>query len=854
MMPRQSQWRWIVLFLVSLVLCVTIATVSEGRSRAVAQVAASSQPSSQLVQQGIQSYKIGKFEEAIGLWQQALTQTTDGAAMAIIRTNLAQAYQQMGQPAAAIAQWEQVIQLYRTADTEQSRSQLAQALTEQAQVYSDLGQYQQAIELLQSALDLAQKAQNQRTIAAAQGSLGNAYYALGNYEQALIAHQASLKVAQELSDQSYTLTTLNNLGNLYTSRAERYRDQSTAAQGEGERRDAAKLSQLATQEFAAAQATYEKSLDLSRRVGGMAEVKALINLSRLEQTTNQTTKLDLSRVTELLSVEPDSREKAYALISLAIDRLPVPSSRTQATSPPPALLEQALATARNIRDSRAESYALGSLGQLYEAAKQYPEAMQWTRQAQFAAQQVSAPDSLYRWQWQAARILRDTGETQQAIDSYKAAIATLQSIRGDIVAANRELQFNFRDSVEPVYRELISLLLPPSGGQSSNGQASGGQAGLKAQTSSENIGKVLELLELLKLAELQNFFGDECVQVAQASAQGQEAIVDPTAAVIYSIILDDRTEMILRTSNNSLTRYSVPLSKQAMRQEIDQLRTLLEKRATDEYLLQAQKIYDALIRPLEPELAASKPQTLVFIQDSVLRKVPMVALHDGQQFLVQKYAVATTPSLSLTTRKPLDRQNLQALILGLTVERAPFAALANVGAETESVQKILGGTKLIDKDFTVPRLENQLQKTDYPIVHMATHGKFGVDSASTFLLGYDARITINQLDNLFRLRKSAQPIELLTLSACQTAAGDDRSALGIAGVAVRAGVKSALASLWYIDDAGTVPLIEEFYKQLQQPDVTKAEALRQAQMKLISDLNFGHPAVWSPFILIGNWL
>jgi len=137
---------------------------------------------------------------------------------------------------------------------------------------------------------------------------------------------------------------------------------------------------------------------------------------------------------------------------------------------------------------------------------------------------------------------------------------------------------------------------------------------------------------------------------------------------------------------------------------------------------------------------------------------------------------------------------------------------------------------------------------------MATHGKFGVDADSTFMLGFDQRITIKELDRILRARSSEHPVELLTLSACQTAAGDNRSALGIAGVAVRAGVQTALATLWYINDESTVSLIEEFYTQLRQPDVTKAEALRRAQIKAIADVNNSHPAVWSPFILIGNWL
>jgi CHAT domain-containing protein len=232
----------------------------------------------------------------------------------------------------------------------------------------------------------------------------------------------------------------------------------------------------------------------------------------------------------------------------------------------------------------------------------------------------------------------------------------------------------------------------------------------------------------------------------------------------------------------------------------------------------------------------------------------MTALHDGKQFLIQKYPIATTPSLSLTSRRPINRTNLNALIMGLTIEQPPFSALPNVGTEVKEVQKIVGGTQLVDEAFTLNSMKDRLKATSYPIVHMATHGKFGSDASNTFLLAYSDRITINELDNLLRNRPGTSPVELLTLSACQTAAGDDRAALGIAGVAVRAGVKSAMATLWFINDQATVPLIEEFYTQLLTPGTTKAQALQRAQVKLITDSDYSHPAVWSPFILIGNWM
>ena len=869
--------RFGIFFLASLVVCFVFHAWSEGQAEpltAAPETQLLSSPSqNQLVQQGIERYQAGKFTEAIALWQQALPQISAAKDRAVIYSNLALAYRQTGQLAGAIAQWEQAIQIYR-AQNEAMRQPLAGLLIEQAQAYTDLGQQRVAIPLLQSAIQIALQNQDRLTEAAAQGALGNAQSALGEYEQALKAQKNSLKIAQELNNATYIATALNDLGNVYVGRGARYSYQAMLADLEGDDQQAARLSQIAEQDKAKARQSFEQSAETARGVAGFEELRGLMNLNRLlekgTEDRGQPAGKDSSsslianrpspminpsdqdlmvrnwnRVGELLTSAPNSRDKAYALINLAQQELRAGKKVENPNLQPSILLEQALAVARTIGDARAESFALGSLGQLHEAAGDYDKAMELTRTAQFAAQQINASDSLYRWQWQAGRILKATGAKQQAIAAYEQAIATLQSIRGDIVAANQELQFDFREQVEPVYRELMELLLDSSA------------SGVKSQPSkgeASPVSRVVDILELLKLAELQNFFGDECVQVALAKGEGKAGLSDTNTAVVYSVILDDQTEMILRSPDGSMAHFPVAMGRQEIQAEIDQLRYFLELRPTEEYLSQAQKVYNLLIRPMEADLAAAKPSTLIFINDGVLRKVPMAALHDGKEFLVQKYPIAITPSLSLTNAKPLDHSNLEALSLGLTVERAPFAALTNVKAEVTAVNDILGGTELLDKAFTLSNLRSQLQKKSYPIVHMATHGKFGVDAETTFLVGYDQRISIEQIDNLLRSRGGKQSVELLTLSACQTAAGDNRSALGIAGVAVRAGVESALATLWYINDEATVPLIKEFYRQLRQPNITKAQALRNAQMKMISQINYNHPAVWSPFILIGNWL
>ncbi|MDX2232672.1 MAG: CHAT domain-containing protein [Leptolyngbyaceae cyanobacterium bins.349] len=898
------------------------------------------QSTNQAPDQGLVHYQAGRFAAAIAAWEAALTQAPTAKDQAILQSNLGQAYRQIGRPDRAIQQWEAAIRFYQGDRTPAHEQTIAQLLTEQAQAYSDLGQHQVAVERSQTAMQLATKVNDAATQAAAQGAMGNAYWALGEFDQALVAHQQSLAIACALNNGNFTARALNNLGNVFVSQAERLRYQATSAQQEGETVDATNLSLLADRNLQVALAAFQHSAAVSRQVGGTTETKALLNLNRLlkefpqfaalpdlpELTCRQLNvaavlnspglrsptpkplpgpmdrsspnpspvsdrvRQNRSQILARLAAAPDSQDKAFGYINLANQLLQsaTPTPPVQDLNTVKTWLEKALAVARTLQDRRAESFALGTLGRVYELNRQYDSAIALTQQAQFLAQSVNAADSLYRWQWQSGRIHTATGQPQAAIAAYENAIATLQTIRSDIIIASKDLQFDFRDAIEPVYRELIGLLLttddvattptPPTLVASRGLQylrpsrSTANRQTTQATQSVSNLEKVLDVLELLKLAELQNFFGDDCVQVAReeiaAAAGGPRSsssikAIDPQAAVIYSIVLSDRSYELLRLPDGRLQKYPIQLTRNGnltlathamLTTQIDRLRSLLEKRSTDEYLVEAQTMYRALIGPLEADLQSAQPGTLIFISDNVLRKVPMAALHDGKAFLIQKYPIATTPSLALTNRRPLDRRNTQALAVGLTLEQPPFAALPNVRDEVQEVHQLLGGTKLLDQDFTLSRVEERLQGQSYSIVHMATHGKFGGDANSTFLLTYRDRITLNMLDQVLRTRQTDQPVELLTLSACQTAAGDERSALGIAGLAVRAGVKSAVATLWFINDEATVPLIEEFYTQLLKPGITKATALQQAQIKLIDSQQYGHPAVWSSFILIGNWM
>ena len=396
---------------------------------------------------------------------------------------------------------------------------------------------------------------------------------------------------------------------------------------------------------------------------------------------------------------------------------------------------------------------------------------------------------------------------------------------------------------------LVKSTDPPTAIAPANAEAS--------ETNTSPLQTAIATLEKLKLAELQNFFGDDCVQVALSNAKESTALQETNTAVVYFTILPESLETILQLPSGDLVGYRQPIATRQLEDALREFRFQLQDGSGGRsYLALANQLYDWLIRPIEPALQSAQPDTLVFVNDGALRLVPMAALHDGQQFLIEKYAIATTPSLSLTTLKPSENRDLRALVLGLSVDTPDqdFGPLENVATEAKTVQELLDGTLLLDDAFTLENLQASLQERSYPVIHMATHGQFGIDANNTFLLSFDRRISIEQLDNLLRAQRGRRPVELLTLSACETALGDDRSALGIGGVAVRAGVESAVATVWKISDEATVPLIEEFYRQLSQPGVSKAQALRAAQLQTIAAGNYDHPFYWSPFILIGNWL
>lgn len=837
---------------------------------------AQSPDASQLVEKGVELYQAGEIRSAIAQWETALNtyqNTKNRSAAALVLENLARAYQQIGQSDRAISYWNQAIALYRQLG---NRQQVGRMLVEQAQAYSSLGQHRRAIAILcnasaseetcvpESALQIAREVKDSTLEAAASGSLGNAYRLRGDYTKAINYLEVSLTITNEIENSVYRVSALNGLGNAYVSKALVNYRRADSAGTRGDRIRAGKFSEEAANYDDKALGYFQESIKLAEATNDLlGEMRGLLNLIPVYYRTNNSTSAGEAReqVRSLLAQLPDSRDKVYATIDLATLVQPAAlfaetSSETQCLKPelqPEALelLEQAVATAQRLKDPRSESFALGRLGHAYECRSDYAKALDLTQQARWAADQDSlAKDSLYLWEWQAGRILKAEAKESEAGKAYEQAVATLEAIRNEILTANRDLQLDFRDTINPIYRELAQLRLE---------QAS--LPSIEPDNRTQELNAALNTMDSLKLAELQNYFGTECVVTALERVD--QAGANTATAIFSSIILKDRTAILVSFPNGEKKSAWIDIDSKRLTQEINEFRRGLERFSDLIYdPTQAQKLYDWIVRPFASDLEAAQVKTFVFIQDGILRSVPMAALHDGKKFLVQKFAIATTPSLTLTDPKALNREQLRALAVGLTqesmIDGRKFAALTNVSSEISQVQTLIPGSKaLLDDNFTRDRLQQELNQTVYPIIHIATHGEFGTDPEDTFLVtGNNGKLTINDLDAAIRrITPGDESVELLALTACQTATGDDRAALGLAGVAMQAGVRSALASLWFIQDESTVKLVTEFYANLQKSGMSKAEALRVAQQTMIeAGSQYAHPAYWAPFILIGNWL
>jgi CHAT domain-containing protein len=342
----------------------------------------------------------------------------------------------------------------------------------------------------------------------------------------------------------------------------------------------------------------------------------------------------------------------------------------------------------------------------------------------------------------------------------------------------------------------------------------------------------------------------------------------------------EKKALAIRKTVTNTSREDIIATATEFRQEVSDIRKLNQ----NGYKQSSQKLYNAIIKPIEAELEANNIDVLVFSMDSGLRLLPVAALYDGKQFLVEKYAMGIVPSFGLTDTRYVSPENSDILAMGAS-EFKDQVGLPTMPIELKTiVSNPRRGQSFLNEQFTIPNFIAQNSgESPFSIIHLGTHAEFKLgDLSDSYIQFYDDRLKIPQLQKVSKdlgWNSDDTPIELLVLSACETALGDKDAELGFAGLAVQAGVKSALASLWYVSDLGTLALMGEFYDQLDTT-LNKAEALRQTQLKMLQSnvkvdnkqvklsdgtalalpadfpdgtLTLDHPYFWSSFTLIGNW-
>ncbi|WP_239005361.1 CHAT domain-containing protein [Gloeothece citriformis] len=871
------------------------------------EVAPSNNNPQSLLQQGIQAYQNQQFSVAISLWQQAVRGfelVGDSLSRGLVLSNLSLAYQHLGQWQMAQEAINESLQLLPSIETNSVSGVTeirAKIWNTQGRLFWEEGKLQEALNAWEKATDYYGKADNWPGIIGTKLNQVRVLQALGLTLQAqdiLTSIEQNLDSIQDDHLKASGLLqlglNLRQMGDFIKSREILQQGLSLVKDSEtqqnfwlelGNTEQALEQKALVIGRFQEAKKHIKAALDYYEKAANISQndqqILSLLNqFSLLIDHGNWEKSLKLIPVIEekLNQLSP-SRDSIYAHLNFAhnlaclkqsIDRqdyscidfahreqllqekpreninLNTPSWETIAK-----IIVTAIEQSQILKDSVVQSLALGQMGELYETTQQWGEAQKLTEQALFILDNIQVPELSYRWEWQLGRLLKKQEKITDAIASYKAAVNSLNAVRGDLITVTSDIQFSFRDRVEPVYRELVDLLLTSKNNQDLSG---------------EDLQEAIEQIDALQIAELENFL--RCQLKIESSIEQTLNQVDSKAAFIYPIILQDRLQVIIKLPGKPLISHKVTISEDIVKKTIKDLRIAILRRNAGQVTANGSTLYNWLIEPIKNRIQPdSEVETLVFVLDGELRNIPLGVLYDAktQQYLIEKnYNLAILPSSQLfksPERKPQSKTVLSAGISEeLEVENRYFSPL-NVTEELEQINQVLPSEILLNNQFNSHNVQDNLEQKNYSIVHLATHGNFSSDPQETFILAYNNAGTQGKLlrphdiNNLLYIpnSNSSKQLNLLVLSACQTALGDNRATLGLAGLAVRSGANSTIATLWQVSDESTIKLMKEFYTYLNQPGISKAQALRLARLALLKDKKYQNPYYWSAYILVGDW-
>ena len=711
----------------------------------------------------------------------------------------------------AIEVWRQQADVYK--DRQQSNREIETRLTI-AESLLRLGKFDEAIAQLHRVksiqpLDTAYLARTDK-------QLGDVYAEQGNYQRAVSFYLESLTLDK-------TLPTLNNIVKvlldrrasllLKASRVQRQQDADTF-------QSQAKLATAQAEKYAAI------ALAMAESKRSISAVQALINWHTLpKQTLN---KEQLDRGSHLIDRLPPSPQKLMTVIDWAkVDR------RNQEQ-----WLQRAMNQAQDLQNPLLTSYASLELGKLYLAGDKPELAQKYATQSVEAAGDALNYNSLFRAQELLARINLKRERPTLALNAYREAIISIEQLNKDSSLITPLQVVTFNQQLEPIYRNTLSLILDEDANQ-------------------KELIEAKEVSDKLRLVQLRRYFGDNCLEVTTAASDAEgagQAGSENNHPTINSIVLEDRLVTLLELPDGSIKQHTTKITQEALQKLVSELSLELINGVSFSFRRQSRQLYQMLLAPFEYELEAIEPETVVFINDGILRNVPMAVLIDKQdRYVAEKWATINSLGLNYRPQSSLQKSDKLESALALGLPYTPYepdvAPLPYVPEEVNAVEEIFGGKKMLGKNFTANTLSQQLAQESYPLVHLATHGYFGGTAETSYIYAYDRRISLLQLDQMLRDSQQSAP-ELLVLSACETALGNDLSLLGLGGLATRRGIDTTLGSLWFVQDEEQAAVIQEFYRRIEEDNQPLAIALQQIQQQLIEQ--FAHPSIWASLILIGE--
>lgn len=887
--------RFLIAVCLSFVLTINVSAVAafkDAHQQSISQVRQQQitigQTANLFLQDGIRFYQEEQFSAAIDAWNQALAESTDGLQKALLLSNLSLAYQHSAQwePASeSIAQsllllkdladlsessdyWETVGKALNTqgrlqwtrGDAESALATWRNAtaayhqaghgrgivlsLINQAKALQVLGLHRQSATVLkQGVYQFLQSEQIDPPLkATGLWHLGNAQRQFGKLTESQTYLQKSLEIIDAYQLESLRSQVLIDLGN-----TERALGDSSSAIGKTDEADVYRQAALEVYR-AAANST---SVPMTQLQADLNQLSLLIDLEQWSEAEGLwptlVSKINLSPSRSAIYTELNFAKSLTQLMQLGEPQGNGIAAKQTIKAIPTSgeidsILVKAVQQADGLNDAIAKSYALGQRGELYEATKKWSAAQDFTQKALQLTTTNAYPDGRYRWQWQQGRLLNKQHKRDEAIAAYGAAVETLEGVRNNLRFIDSDVQFSFRDNVEPVYRELAELLLIDDE---------------NVEPTEENLDQAITQIDNLQLSELENFLRCDLAQTTAIT----KFEASPDTAILYPMILENHLTVILQLPEGKrFAKTDIPRAQ--VDKILEQLRSYLSDSPsrTPDVLTISQEVYKWLIQPFEEELQRrDQIDTLVFVLDGTLRNIPMAVLHDGEQYLIEKYAIAVAPELELFTPRSLP-PDLQVFTGGVgapqEIEGRKFEPIEKLDAELNVVSELFGPQPpLTNQAFKGETLKEQLSTGNFSGIHLKTHGVFSSDPEETFIVAYGELLKGEELGNLIQAgsRQGAIPIDLLVLSSCSTADGDNRAVLGLAGIAVRAGARSTVSTLWEAQDIPNTELMIQFYRELKKDGMTRAKALRNAQLALI-DQGYRSPNRWATYVLVGNWL